>query len=103
MKRVIQLSKTDLKELNKDHLQYLSEHVIGSGSYGQCYRARYRGIEVIVKKMSHDHTAEGKERAMRKLSARKQRLSSALGDHATTTRCLSHAENLYAWSRNFMV
>ena len=59
--RVIQLSKTDLKELNKDHLQYLSEHVVGSGSYGQCYRARYRGIEVIVKKMSHDHTAEGKE------------------------------------------
>ena len=45
--RVVQLSKTDLKELNKYHLQYLSEHAVGSGSYGQCYRARCRGIEVI--------------------------------------------------------
>ena len=59
--RVTQQSKTDLKELNTDHLQYLSEHAVGSGSYGKCYRARYRGIEVIVKKMSHDHTAEGKK------------------------------------------
>ena len=45
-----------LKELNPDHLEYLSEHAVGSGSYGQCYRALYRGIEVIVKKMSHDHS-----------------------------------------------
>ena len=79
--RVIQLSKTDLKELNKDHLQYLSEHAVGSGSYGQCFRARYRGIEVIVKKMSHDHTAEGKERAKRNL-VHEAEVVSALGDHA---------------------
>lgn len=79
--RVVQLSKTDLKELNKYHLQYLSEHAVGSGSYGQCYRARYRGIEVIVKKMSNDHTAEGKERARRNL-VHEAEVVSALGDHA---------------------
>lgn len=79
--RVVQLSKTDLKELNKDNLQYLSEHAVGSGSYGQCYRARYHGIEVIVKKMSHDHTAEGKERARRNL-VHEAEVVSALGDHA---------------------
>ena len=70
-----------LKELNPDHLEYLSEHAVGSGSYGQCYRALYRGIEVIVKKMSHDQTAEGKERAKKNL-VHEAKVVSALGDHA---------------------
>ena len=78
---VIQQSKTDLKELNTDHLKYLSEHAVGNGNYGKCYRALYRGIEVIVKKMSHDHTAEGKERARRNL-VHEAKVISALGDHA---------------------
>jgi len=77
---VIQQSTTDPKELDTDHLQYLSEHAVGSGSYGQCYHARYRGIEVVVKKMSHDHTAEGKDRARRNL-AHEENIVSALGDH----------------------
>ena len=79
--RVIRQSTTDLKELDTDHLQHLSEHAVGSGSYGQCYRARYRGIEVIVKKISHDHTAEGKDRARRNL-VHEANVISALGDHA---------------------
>ena len=94
--RVIEQSKTDLKELNTDHLQYLSEHAVGSGSYGQCYRARYRGIEVIVKKMSHDHTAEGKERARRNL-VHEAKVVSALGDHARLPMLvgvITHGETL---------
>lgn len=94
--RVIQPSKTDLKELNADHLQYLSEHAVGSGSYGQCYRARYRGIEVIVKKMSHNYTAEGKERARRNL-VHEAKVVSALGDHARLPMLLgviTHSEPL---------
>ena len=76
----IRKPKTALKELNPDHLEYLSEHAIGSGSYGQCYRARYRGIEVIVKKMTHDNTPEGKEKARRNL-LHEATVASALGDH----------------------
>ena len=40
-------AKADLKELNPDHIEYLSERVVGRGSYGECYRGRYRGIDVI--------------------------------------------------------
>lgn len=69
-----------LKELNPDHLEYSSEHAVGSGSYGQCHRALYRGIAVIVKKMSHDQTAEGKERARRNL-VHEAKVVSVLGDH----------------------
>lgn len=42
-------AEADLKELNPDHIEYLSERVVGRGSYGECYRAQYRGIDVIVK------------------------------------------------------
>ena len=47
-----------LKELNLDHLEYLSEHAVGSGSYRQCYRALYRGIEVILKITIRQRRAE---------------------------------------------
>ena len=74
-------AKADLKELNPDHIEYLSERVVGRGSYGECYRARYRGIDVIVKKMTHSNTTEGKERARRSL-LHEAKVVSALGDHA---------------------
>lgn len=42
-------SKIGIKELNPEHLEHLSENAVGSGSYGQCYRAHYCCIEVLVK------------------------------------------------------
>ena len=68
------------KELNPAYLEDLSEEAIGSGSYGQCYSARCRGIEVIVKKMTHNNTAEGKERARKNL-LHEATVVKALGDH----------------------
>lgn len=76
------ITETYLKELNPDHLEYLSEHAVGSGSYGECYRAQYRGIEAIAKKMTHNDTAEGKDRAKRNLF-HEARVVSSLGDHAS--------------------
>ena len=73
---------TEVKELNPEYMEYLSEEAVGSGSYGECYRARYRAsIEVIVKKMKHDDTAEGKQRAKRNL-LHEAKVVRALGDHA---------------------
>lgn len=40
-----------LKELELGYIDYLFLDVVGSGSYGFCYRVRYRGINVVVKKM----------------------------------------------------
>ena len=74
-------SSINIKELNPEHIVYMSENLVGSGSYGQCYRARYRGIEVLVKKMTHDGTARGKEKA-RKNVFHEAKVLSALGDHA---------------------
>ena len=73
-------SKACLKELDPDYLQLLSEHAVGSGSYGQCFHARYRGIEVIVKKMTHDDTLESKESAKKSL-LREAEIVNAFGDH----------------------
>ena len=64
---VVKERKLELKELNPQHLDYTSPESIGSGSYGQCYPARYRGIDVVVKKMIYKDTAEGKLRAKRDL------------------------------------
>ncbi|XP_068760115.1 uncharacterized protein [Montipora capricornis] len=72
--------KACLKELDPDYLQLLSEHAVGSGSYRQCFHARYRGIEVIVKKMTHDDTLESKESAKKSL-LREAEIVNALGDH----------------------
>lgn len=69
-----------LKELSPEHLEYLSAHPIGSGSYGQCFSARYRGIDALVKKMKHNETAEEKERAMKNL-IHEAEVVSTLGDH----------------------
>ena len=40
-----------IRELNRDLLNYCSLKSIGSGSYGDCYLAKYRGIDVVVKQM----------------------------------------------------
>ena len=55
-------AKEDLKDLIPDHIEYLSEHVVGRGSYIECYRARYRVIDVIVKEITHNNTTESKEK-----------------------------------------
>ena len=72
--------KKALKELNPAYLEDLSDEAIGSGSYGKCYLARYRGIKVIVKKMTHNNTAEGKEMARKNL-LHEATVVKALGDH----------------------
>ena len=72
--------KIVLKELNPEHIEYLPQESVGSGSYGQCYRARYRGIEVVVKKMIHKDTKEDKLRAKRNL-LHEAEVITTLGDH----------------------
>ena len=68
------------KELSPENIEYLSKNPVGSGSFGQCFLGRYRGIEVIVKQMIHSETAEDKERARRDLF-HEAKIVSALGDH----------------------
>ena len=77
---VVKEKKLELKELNPEHIDYLNQENIGSGSYGQCYHARYRGIDVVVKKMINSDTAEDKLRAKRDLMHEAEVIA-ALGDH----------------------
>ena len=42
------------------HKDYLPLDAVGSGSYGQCYRAHYRGLNSVVKKMIHRDIEEDK-------------------------------------------
>ncbi|XP_068735448.1 uncharacterized protein [Montipora capricornis] len=79
-KLVVKERKLELKELNPEHIDYLNQESIGSGSYGQCYHARYRGIDVVVKKMIYSDTAEDKLRAKRDLMHEAEVIT-ALGDH----------------------
>lgn len=72
--------KVQSKELSPENIEYLSKNPVGSGSFGQCFLGRYRGIEVIVKQMTHSETAEDKERARRDLF-HEAKIVSALGDH----------------------
>ena len=72
--------KSVLKELDPEHIEYLPQLSVGSGSYGQCYRARYRGIEVVVKKMIHKDTKEDKLRAKSNL-IHEAEVITTLGDH----------------------
>ena len=73
-------SKIEPKELRLQHLEYFSENPVGCGTFGQCFRGRYRNIEVIVKKMIHNETIEDQERARRNL-LHEAKVISALGDH----------------------
>lgn len=73
-------SKFEPKELRPENIEFLSKTPVGSGSFGQCFLGRYRGIEVIVKQMTHNETSEDKERARRDL-LHEAKVASALGDH----------------------
>ncbi|CAH3130945.1 unnamed protein product, partial [Pocillopora meandrina] len=53
---------------------------VGSGSFGQCFLGRYRGIDVTVNQMTHNETSEDEERARRDL-LHEAKVVSALGDH----------------------
>ena len=77
---VVKEMKLELKELNPEHFIYMKQESIGSGSYGHCYHARYRGIDVVVKKMIYSDTAEDKLRAKRDLMHEAEVIT-ALGDH----------------------
>lgn len=72
--------KTDLRELNPEYLEYVFPDPIGSGSYGQCFLARYRNIDVLVKKMIYTAAVEDKEKAKRNL-IHEAKVLLALGDH----------------------
>ena len=74
--------KCDFKELLPEHLEYLSEHSVGSGSYGQCFQAPYRGIDVIVKQMKHSNNPVDREKARKNLF-HEAGVITALGDHAS--------------------
>lgn len=71
-------SKFEPKELRPEHIEYSSENAVGSGNFGQCFLMHYRGIEVIVKRMTHSKTTENQERAKDLLCEAK--VVSALGD-----------------------
>ena len=73
-------SNFEPKELRPENIEYVSKNPVGSGSFGQCFLARYRSIKVIVKQMKHSETAEDKERARRDL-LHEVKIISALGDH----------------------
>ena len=77
---VKELKKVELKELNPEHVDYLPQDAVGGGSFGQCFRARYRGIDVVVKKMIHNNSTEDKLRAKRDLIHEAEVITS-LGDH----------------------
>ena len=79
--RAIEENKKDLKELKPEHLKYFSADPIGSGSYGECFGAHYRGIDVLVKKFKHNSSNGDKERARKNLIHEAQVIK-ALGDHA---------------------
>ncbi|CAH3121915.1 unnamed protein product [Porites lobata] len=79
-KHIVLKEKSLIKELEPGHIDYLPLDAVGSGSYGQCYRARYRGIDVVVKKMIHRDTEEDKLRAKREVVHEAEVLT-ALGDH----------------------
>ena len=72
--------KIVLKELNPEHIEYLPQESVGSGSYGQCYCACYREIEIVVKKMMHKDTKEDKLRAKCDL-IHEAEVITTLGDH----------------------
>ena len=59
--------KSLINELDPRHMDYLPLDAVGSGSYGQCYRARYREINDVVKKMIQTDTEEDKLRAKREV------------------------------------
>ncbi|XP_067019463.1 probable LIM domain-containing serine/threonine-protein kinase DDB_G0287001 [Acropora muricata] len=79
-KEIVVKEKSLLKELKPGHIDYLPLDAVGSGSYGHCYRARYRGIDVVVKKMIHKDTERDKLRAKREVVHEAEVLT-ALGDH----------------------
>lgn len=79
-KEIVVKEKSLLKELEPGHIDYLPLDAVGSGSYGHCYRVRYRGIDVVVKKMIHRNTERDKLRAKREVVHEAEVLT-ALAEH----------------------
>jgi tRNA A-37 threonylcarbamoyl transferase component Bud32 len=68
-----------LKEINPDFLEYCSISPIGSGSYGDCYSAKYRGIDVVVKRAKTRNKKEDNKRVIREV-LHEGKVINALGD-----------------------
>ena len=63
---VKELKNIEPKEQNPEHDDLLQD-AIGGGSFHQCFRVCYRGIDILVKKMIHNNSAEDKLRAKKNL------------------------------------
>ena len=50
-KKTTESRVSKLKELDSSHIKYCSPKPFGSGSYGDCFLATYRGIYVVVKQV----------------------------------------------------
>ena len=89
-KHIALKEKSLINELEPGHMDYLPLDAVGSGSYGQCYRAHYREINNVVKKMIQRDTEEDKLRAKREV-VHKEKSLLHLG---TMKDCLGHIDYL---------
>lgn len=77
--------RNDLKELNPVNLKLtVGSKPIGSGTFGTCFLATYRGIPVVIKQYKEAH--KDKKRAeelfkLQKEAAHEARIIEKLGDH----------------------
>jgi len=69
-----------MREINPDFLEYRSISPIGSGSYGDCYTAKYRGIDVVVKRAKTREAKEDNKRVIREVMHEGEVIN-ALGDY----------------------
>ena len=70
-----------MREVNPDLISRLSDQPLGSGSYGTCFLATYRGISVAVKEIKQrDDSPKEKERARREV-VHEANVLHQLGDH----------------------
>ena len=58
----------------------MPQDAVGRGSFGQCFCTHYGGIDVVVKKMIHNDSAEDKLRAKRNLIQEAEEIT-LLGDY----------------------
>ena len=70
-----------MREVNPDLISRLSDQPLGSGSYGTCFLATYRGISVAVKEIKQrDDSPKEREKARREV-IHEATVLHRLGDH----------------------
>ena len=70
----------NVKNINRDLIKYSSNTPTGRGSYGACYLAEYRGIQVVVKEMLEGKSVDAERRKRKVL--REAEVIDNLGDHS---------------------